>query len=289
MTQPKQPANHTQPKPPADPLQPKQPAAQTQPKQPAFAVDLEVFSGPFDLLLGLISKRELDITQVALAQVTDEFLAYMRAFPNLSATSDFLVVAATLLDMKARSLLPDEPTGEEEEDLEFLAARDLLFARLLEYRAYKEVAQIQGALLERGARYHARSVPLEPKFAQLLPQLRWEVNGPELAVIAAEVLTRQPERVTLTHLHDPLVPVGPQAQIIVEKLAAEPQQTFTQLCADAPDLNTVVSRFLALLNLYRERVVWFEQAAALEPLHVHLSSGRADKETTWLRGMDEFG
>lgn len=240
-----------------------------------FQVSLANFEGPFDLLLGLISKRELDITEVALAEVTDDFIAYMRKEPDLSRTSEFLVVAATLLDMKARSLLPEDDQ-QLEEDLEYLEARDLLFSRLLQYKAFKQVAAIFGGLLDANSKSHPRDASLEPKFAALLPELKWSITPIELAKLAADALYRTPPEVVTTHLHDPLVPVRPQAEYILERLKGVPSATFEQLCDSAPDLNTVVSRFLAVLTLYREGAVRFSQDEPLGPLVIAWTGQETD-------------
>lgn len=251
-----------------------------------FTVSLENFEGPFDLLLGLISKREMDITEVALAAVTDEFIAYMRVDPDLSRTSEFLVVAATLLDMKARSLLPVEDE-QLEADLEYLEARDLLFSRLLQYRAFKQVANIFDQLWEVNSGAHPRQAEMEPKFAALLPQLRWSTTPLDLAKIAAEVIFAAPPEVTTTHLHDPLVPVRPQAEYILKQLKVLGDASFEQLCKDAPDVNTIVSRFLAILDLYREGAVSFKQEAPLAKLSIHWTG--SDTNVADMRMEDEEG
>lgn len=246
-----------------------------QPKVKGFQVSLTNFEGPFDLLLGLISKRELSITEVALAEVTDDFIAYMRVEPDLSRTSEFLVVAATLLDMKARSLLPDDDE-QLEEDLEYLVARDLLFSRLLQYRAFKQVAAIFGGLWDANSRLHPRDAGLEPKFAALLPELKWSITPIELAKLAADALYRTPPEVVTTHLHDPLVPVRPQAEYVLQRLKGVPHATFKQLCESAPDLNTVVSRFLAVLDLYREGAIRFTQEDPLGELVISWTGQETD-------------
>lgn len=248
------------------------------PEAGGFTVSLENFEGPFDLLLGLISKRELDITEVALAAVTDEFISYMRAEPDLSRTSEFLVVAATLLDMKARSLLPVED-AQLEEDLEYLEARDLLFSRLLQYRAFKEVAALFGARLEESSAKHPRTTPMEPRFAALRPQLRWSLTPLELAKLAADALFSAPTEVITTHLHEALVPVRPQAEHILQRLKIIGSATFVDLCADAPDVNTVVSRFLAILDLYREGAVALVQDAPLEPITIRWTGVQTNVDT----------
>lgn len=240
----------------------------------AFEVHLDVFSGPFDLLLGLISKHKLDITEIALAQVTDEFIAHIRAQQaadaqwDLSQASEFLLVAATLLDLKAARLLPR--TGEEDaEDLALIEARDLLFARLLQYRAFKEVA----AWVETRIGSHGGAVPrqagLEPRFASLLPELVLSVTPEQLAKIAAGALTpKPPPTVGLTHLHAPAVSVREQADVLVRRLRLARVASFRDLVADAETTLVVVARFLALLELFREAAVTFEQEQALGELTV---------------------
>ena len=232
-----------------------------------FAVSLPVFEGPFDLLLSLIARKKLDITEVALAQVTDEFIAFMKASPDLSRTTEFLVVAATLLDMKAAHLLPsvDEDDNASEADLE---ARDLLFSRLLQYRAFKEAAKNIDARMGEYGSYVARDVPLEPHFASLLPELRWRTTPEDLARLAADALSATSPTVQVTHLHDPVVPVREQALLVSSMLAEAGRMTFHELVEDAPTRAVVVSRFLAILELYRRGAVEFEQEGALGALTI---------------------
>ena len=232
-----------------------------------FAVSLPVFEGPFDLLLSLIARKKLDITEVALAQVTDEFVAFMKASPDLSRTTEFLVVAATLLDMKAAHLLPsvDEEDNASEADLE---ARDLLFSRLLQYRAFKEAAKHMDARMGEYGSYVARDVPLEPHFAALLPELQWRTTPEDLARLAADALTSTSPTVQVAHLHDPVVPVREQALLVSSMLAEAGRMTFHELVEDAPTRAVVVSRFLALLELYRRGAVEFEQDGALGTLTI---------------------
>ena len=232
-----------------------------------FAVSLPVFEGPFDLLLSLIARKKLDITEVALAQVTDEFIAFMKASPDLSRTTEFLVVAATLLDMKAAHLLPsvDEEDNASEADLE---ARDLLFSRLLQYRAFKEAAKHIDARMGEYGSYVARDVPLEPHFATLLPELRWRTTLEDLALLAADALSATSPTVQVAHLHDPVVPVREQALLVSSMLAVAGRMTFHELVEDVPTRAVVVSRFLALLELYRRGAVEFEQEGALGTLTI---------------------
>src|ERR1700690_2068104 len=187
----------------------------------AFEVHLDVFEGPFDLLLGLISKHKLDITEVSLSKVTDEFIAYIKQRSggwDLDQVSYFLLVAATLLDLKAARLLPSGEV-EDEEDLALLEARDLLFARLLQYRAYKEVAAVFAGRMAVAARRFPRRVPLEPRFAELLPEVLLGLGPVEFARIAARVLTpRQPPTVSTDHIHAPFVSVREQARRLAARL-----------------------------------------------------------------------
>ncbi len=236
-----------------------------------FEVHLDVFEGPFDLLLGLIAKHRLDITEVALARVTDEFIAHIRAAEgtwDLGQASEFLVVAATLLDLKAARLLPSGEV-EDDEDLELLEARDLLFARLLQYRAYKRVAGDLGARLADEGRRRPRAVTLEPHLAALLPELVWSLGPQELAALAARALAPRPAPVVdVSHIHAPAVSVREQAVVIGERLRRGGTVTFRSLAADAGSTLVVVARFLALLELFREAAVAFEQAAPLGELTV---------------------
>jgi segregation and condensation protein A len=230
-----------------------------------------VFEGPFDLLLGLISKHKLDITEVALSQVTDEFIAYIRALADgwdLDQASYFLVVAATLLDLKAARLLPAGEV-EDEEDLALLEAKDLLFARLLQYRAYKEVAAVFAGRMAAAARRFPRRVPMEPRFAGLLPEVLLGLGPAEFARIAAIVLAPRPApEVPTEHIHMPRTSVAEQAAVLTARLRRLGRATFRDLAADCAGTYEVVARFLALLDLFREGNVALEQAEALGELHV---------------------
>jgi segregation and condensation protein A len=241
------------------------------PEIQGFEVHLAVFEGPFDLLLGLISKHKLDITEVALSQVTDEFIAYISQRTenwDLDQVSYFLVVAATLLDLKAARLLPSGEV-EDEEDLALLEARDLLFARLLQYRAYKEVAAIFAAKMALAAKRFQRRVPLEPRFASLFPEVLLGLGPNELARIASIALTpKEPPKVSTEHIHSPVITVREQARIVAAKLIELKRASFRQLTADAQGSYEIVASFLALLELYREDVVSFEQLAPLGDLYV---------------------
>ncbi|MEU1907974.1 segregation/condensation protein A [Streptomyces hygroscopicus] len=236
-----------------------------------FTVRLDNFEGPFDLLLQLISKHKLDVTEVALSKVTDEFMAHIRAMGpdwDLDQTTEFLVVAATLLDLKAARLLPAAEV-EDEADLALLEARDLLFARLLQYRAYKRIADIFSDRLTAEAARHPRTVGLEPHHAELLPDVVISIGPEGFAKLAVKAMQPKPKpRVYVDHIHTPLVSVREQAEVVVARLRELGEATFGTLTEDAPDVLTVVARFLALLELYRERAVLLDQPEALGALMV---------------------
>jgi segregation and condensation protein A len=237
----------------------------------SFRVRLENFEGPFDLLLGLIAKHKLDVTEVSLSKVTDEFIAHIRGMGpdwDLDQTSEFLVVAATLLDLKAARLLPAAEL-EDEEDLALLEARDLLFARLLQYRAYKRVAAIFAERWAAEQLRRPRAVGLEPHHAELLPEVVLSIGPEGFAKLAAKAMVPKPKPVVyVDHIHTPKVSVREQAALVVELLRTLGEADFRELTRDAPDVLTVVARFLALLELYREKVLAFEQPEALGELTV---------------------
>jgi segregation and condensation protein A len=236
-----------------------------------FEVRLDNFEGPFDLLLSLISKHKLDITEVALSRVTDEFIAHVKAGGpdwDLEQTSSFLLVAATLLDLKAARLLPQGDV-EDEEDLALLEARDLLFARLLQYRAFKGIASVLEERLAGESRRHPRSVGLEERFANLLPEVLIGIGLDQFAALAARALEPKPvPELSLQHIHATRVSVREQAAIVVERLRRQGAMTFRALCGDSPDTLTTVARFLALLELFREGAVGFDQVTPLGELTV---------------------
>jgi segregation and condensation protein A len=235
-----------------------------------FHVRLANFEGPFDLLLSLISRRQMDVTEVALSQVTDEFLAHLTAAGDwdLGQATEFLVVASTLLDLKAARLLPAGDV-EDEEDLALLEARDLLFARLLQYRAYKLAAAYLSELERAQARRHGRAVELEARFAQLLPDVLIGVTPARFASLAAAALTpKAPLLLATDHIHAPQVSVREHMLVIRDRLRRHGAATFRSLVADCCTTLEVVARFLGVLELYRDGVVAFDQAAALAELRV---------------------
>ncbi|WP_078851669.1 segregation and condensation protein A [Streptomyces sp. NRRL S-237] len=253
-----------------------------------FTLRLANFEGPFDLLLQLISRHKLDVTEVALSKVTDEFMAYIRAMGpdwDLDQTTEFLVVAATLLDLKAARLLPVAEV-EDEADLALLEARDLLFARLLQYRAYKQIAEIFERRAEAEGRRYPRTVGLEPHHADLLPEVVISIGPEGFARLAVKAMQPKAKpQVYVDHIHAPLVSVREQAGLVVRMLKARGEATFQELTEDAEDTLTVVARFLALLELYREKAVVLDQEEALRTLTVRWSGGDGDGMPTV---TDEF-
>ena len=239
-----------------------------------FSVHLDNFDGPFDLLLQLISRHKMDVTEVSLSIVTDEFIAFIRGLEasgegwELDQATEFLVVAATLLDLKAARLLP---TGEveDEEDLALLEARDLLFARLLQYRAFKEIAATFSERILAADKSFPRVVALDPALASLLPEVLIGVGAQRFAAIAERVLTPKVSPVVaVEHLHVPLVSVTEESKRVVEALRHSKSLSFRNLISDADSTLVVVARFLALLDLYRQGVLRFEQVMALGELHI---------------------
>jgi segregation and condensation protein A len=252
-----------------------------------FSVRVGDFEGPFDLLLSLISKHKLEVTELALHTVTDEFISHIRGQGenwDLDETSSFLVVAATLLDLKAARLLPRGEV-EDEEDLALLEARDLLFARILQYRAYKEITVLFTQMMGTASKSFPRTVGLEPQFAELLPEVLLGIGPDQFAAMAALALAPKPvEEIGLGHIHVQRVSVREQAAIIVERLRRVGTTTFRALTQDCDTTLLIVGRFLALLELYREQVVLFEQISPLGDLTVRwVGQNEGDIDVT-----DEF-
>jgi segregation and condensation protein A len=242
----------------------------------AFQVHLDNFDGPFDLLLQLISRHKMDITEVALSQVTDEFIAHIKAAGSawdLDQTSQFVLVAATLLDLKAARLIPSGEV-EDPEDLALLEARDLLFARLLQYRAFQRVASYFAATLETEGRRFPREVGVEPRFARLVPEVTLSISAVRLAALAGKAMApKQASVLSLVHMHAPAVSVREQAVVVVDRLRRQRAMTFRALTSDSPTMLTTVARFLALLELFRDGAVAFEQLTALGELTVRWTGG----------------
>jgi segregation and condensation protein A len=260
------------------------------PENPGFSVHLTNFDGPFDLLLQLISRHKMDVTEVALSVVTDEFISFIRSLElsgegwRLDQATEFLVIAATLLDLKAAKLLPSGEI-EDEEDLALLEARDLLFARLLQYRAFKEVAATFSLRIETFDKTFPRVVSLDPSLAALLPEVLIGVGPARFAAIAERVLTpKSTPVVAIEHLHSALVSVSEESKVVVEALRKGRTLSFRSLIADATSTLVVVARFLALLDLYRQGALRFNQVIALGDLQISWTGA----ETGEIETTDEF-
>jgi segregation and condensation protein A len=260
------------------------------PENPGFSVHLTNFDGPFDLLLQLISRHKMDITEVALSAVTDEFISFIRSLEvsgegwRLDQATEFLVIAATLLDLKAAKLLPSGEI-EDEEDLALLEARDLLFARLLQYRAFKEIAATFNARIEAFDKTFARVVSLDPALSSLLPEVLIGVGPARFAAIAERVLTpKSAPVVAIEHLHSALVSVAEESKVVVEALRRGRTLSFRSLVADASSTLVIVARFLALLDLYRQGALRFNQVVALGDLQISWTGS----ETGDIEATDEF-
>ena len=254
-----------------------------------FSVSLGNFDGPFDLLLSLIAKHELDITEVSLSAVTGEFIAYLRQLDSveeLDQASEFLVVAATLLDLKVAGLLPQ---GElvDAEDVALLEARDLLFARLLQYRAFKEVTGWFAGRFDEESTRHVRSVRLEEKFRRQTPELVWTLTPEDFAALAALAMApRELPTVGLDHLHAPLVSIREQAAHVVALLRRGEPMTFRQLIAGVEVKGVVIARFLAILELFRGASIGFEQLEPLGELTVRWTAEHWNEESLASLGAD---
>lgn len=259
------------------------------PREPGFRVSLGNFDGPFDLLLTLISQHELDITEVSLSKVTDEFISYLKGLDDaaeLDQASEFLVVAATLLDMKVAGLLPQ---GElvDAESVALLEARDLLFARLLQYRAFKEVSAWFARCMQREDRRHVRAVRLDEKYRRAVPELVWTLSKEDFAAIAMLAFTpKEIPHVGLDHLHAPLVSIREQAAVVVTLLRGAGQLNFRELIAGVDQTGVVVARFLAVLELYRHAALSFEQLEPLGELTLRWTAERWSEENLATLGAD---
>jgi len=274
----------------SDPARPShEPATPTPEPAEGFRVSLGNFDGPFDLLLTLLGKHELDITEIALSKVTDEFISYLKgldAEEELEQASEFLVVAATLLDMKVAGLLPQ---GElvDAESVALLEARDLLFARLLQYRAFKEVSAWFERSLRREDRRHVRSVRLDEKYRNAVPELVWTLSKDDFAALAMLAFApKEIPHVGLDHLHAPLVSIREQAAVVVTLLRDAGTLNFRELVAGVAQTGVVVARFLAVLELYRHAALSFEQLEPLGELTLRWTAERWSEENLATLGAD---
>jgi segregation and condensation protein A len=241
-----------------------------------YVVRTEVFEGPFDLLLHLIARQRVDLWQVSLARITEEYLAEVRRMHelNLEVATEFLVVAATLLELKAARLLP-APDGEPDEVEGLLEERDLLFARVLQYRAYKQMAELFGARMAAQAAYLPSRVGAEEGLARVAPDLLVGVDPVELARLAAAALTpAPPPGVATEHIAPPKLTVSEAVAGLARRLAGGGPTTFEELVGDAAAIDVVIS-FLALLELYKRDLIGLEQAATFGAIAVRWTGGEA--------------
>lgn len=258
-------------------------------KGSAFAVTLANFEGPFDLLLSLISKHQLDITEISLSKVTDEFISYLKRLDSdeeMDQASEFLVIAATLLDLKIAGLLP---RGEvvDAEDVALLEARDLLFARLLQYRAFKEISTWFNTALNLESSRVARDVRIEERFKNQQPELIWTLTPDDLARLAEDTLRpKEIPMVGLTHLHASRVSIREQATLVVDMVRSRQRVTFFELISEVKERAVVVARFLSVLELYRLDAIGFSQENPLGELTLIWRSANFDEELLATLGAD---
>jgi len=255
----------------------------------SFVVQLDEFQGPFDVLLSLIAKHRLDVTALALHTVTDDFVAYIKNLGDswtLDEATEFLVIAATLLDLKAARLLPGGEV-EDEEDIAILEARDLLLARLLQYRAFKDISVWFQTAINQESRRVYRSVRLEERFKQKLPELVWTLSVEDFARLAEETMApREIPLVGLTHLHASRISIREQAAEVVAMLRSAKTLTFRELISSVRDRAVLVARFLSILELYRLGAVAFEQSESLGPLQITWQADDFEESQLSVLGAD---
>lgn len=239
-----------------------------------FELALTNFSGPFDLLLSLIARRRMDVTEIALAEVTDEFLAYVTTLETteevLENSTSFMVVAATLLELKTARLLP-AGVSDTQEEMALLEERDLLFARLLQYRAFKQAAQMINVRMQQQTAMVARQAGPEPQYTNALPELVFHLSREEFATLAQEVFTKftqEPDAVGTEHLHAPIVSLTEQVALMSRRLQEAHTLTFSQLTADTTTTMVVVVRFLGLLTMYRDQLISWSQTEPLQEITI---------------------
>lgn len=241
-----------------------------------FAVSLDVYSGPFDVLLGMIAGNRLELTEVSLSAITEEFLEYVRGMDvarNMEAASSFIDVASILVEAKSAALLPgDEDGGRDERSMEALRERDLLFARLLQYRAFKQAADDFRARLAANSGRFPHPAVMDAGMSALLPELVWTLTPEDLARLAAQAFANAPaSEVSVHQLHMPMVDLRAQSMLVRDRLRALPaggSMTFAELTADAAGAIEVVARFLAVLAFFKQGVLQFKQAGPYETLHL---------------------
>jgi len=246
-----------------------------------YVVRTEVFEGPFDLLLHLIARQRVDIWQVSLSRITEDYLAEVRRMRqlNLEVATEFLVVAATLLELKAARLLP-APDADPDEAETALEERDLLFARLLQYRAYKQAAELFGERMAEQAAYLARRVGAEDVLKGLALDLLTGVEPAELARLAAGALTPSPQpEVRTSHIAPPKLSVAEAVADLAVRLRERGSSSFEELVGGTALPIEVVVGLLALLELYKRSLVEIEQTATFGAIAVRWTGGDATEPT----------
>ncbi len=252
-----------------------------------FQVNLEVYSGPFDALLGMIANNKLELTEVSLSSITEEFLTYVRGLDftkNMDEASAFLDIASILVEAKSVAILPGgEDNQYDEQSLEALRERDLLFARLLQYRAYKQAAGDFRARIAANAGRFPHPAAMDEGIAAMLPELVWTLTPLELAQLAAQVIANAPaSEVSIHQLHVPLVDLRAQSLVVRDRLIAaleskgDQSMSFSELTRDCTSRIEVVARFMAVLVFFKQGVLQYQQDGPFAELHLR-----------WVPGVDE--
>lgn len=249
-----------------------------------FSVSLSDFEGPFNVLLGLIAAKKLELTRVSLTQVTDEFVTYvshLNASSGADAISSFILVASVLVEAKSICLLPQEGMDRQGEDFEALRAKDLLFARLLQYRAFKQAADAFSQRMHQTEGFHPHPLQPEPRFDQLRHRISWTMRPEDFALLAARVFLDAPRQtVSLSQLHVPQADLREQSAIVKNRLAqAQHPLLFSDLVADAKDRGVVVARFLAVLLFFKLQFLRFRQEDPFSPLSLKWIASEKDYES----------
>lgn len=252
-----------------------------------FQVNLEVYSGPFDALLGMIANNKLELTEVSLSSITEEFLTYVRGLDftkNMDEASAFLDIASILVEAKSVAILPgSEDSQHDEQSLEALRERDLLFARLLQYRAYKQAAGDFRARIAVNSGRFPHPAAMDEAVAAMLPELVWTLTPLELAQLAAQVIANAPaSEVSIHQLHVPLVDLRAQSLVVRDRLIAalefkgDQSMSFSELTRDCTSRIEVVARFMAVLVFFKQGVLQYQQDGPFAELHLR-----------WVPGVDE--
>lgn len=252
-----------------------------------FRVNLEVYSGPFDALLGMIANNRLELTEVSLSSITEEFLTYVRGLDftkNMDEASAFLDIASILVEAKSVAILPGgEDSQHDEQSLEVLRERDLLFARLLQYRAYKQAAGDFRARIAANSGRFPHPAAMDEGVAAMLPELVWTLTPLELARLAAQVIANAPaSEVSIHQLHVPLVDLRAQSLVVRDRLIAALESkgdqsiSFSELTRDCTSRIEVVARFMAVLVFFKQGVLQYQQDGPFAELHLRWVPGVAE-------------